>query len=348
MKKVKLKIAKILFIAIALIITIQIPQFAVTDNDKIIIQKSERSFIIYYKNICNSEFNFAFSSNKNADESELVFITSVKDEIQKEKLNTAYINEEIYDTYFKDNEDKAYIWIKDADMKYVVKAEEIDLSEEYVMTDEKIDFVKNTSKRITGEEVVNPNETYKKIWTDENNIEHTIILSQYLVHTNEDTNYYYQLEKIPKGDLSSQASTLYNIAEKLKNGIDSKFEQFITQKDFYNLYQELQPGKNDSNWIKLEANGKILEPEDTITGDKYIIWLKAEKGNDVKQDAAFLLCYQEDTEKVVKEVLEEIVKLPRTYESTASIIAFCVIMFLIIVVLVLRHKTNKDKRQNKH
>ena len=55
MKKVKLKIAKILFIAIALIITIQIPQFAATDNDKIIIQKSERSFIIYYKNICNSK-----------------------------------------------------------------------------------------------------------------------------------------------------------------------------------------------------------------------------------------------------------------------------------------------------
>ena len=132
-----------------------------------------------------------------------------------------------------------------------------------------------------------------------------------------------------------------------KNGIESKYEQFETQQEFYNLYQELQPKINDSKWEEVK-NGEIREPEDTITGDKYIIWLKADSNEEITQDAKFLLCYQEEEEEKIKYTPVETVKLPKTYDSIALIVGFGVIIVLIVVVLILRKKTNKTKHSAKH
>ena len=336
MKKILYNIMAVF--TIMLILLIQLPVKANTNENKIILQKEEKEFIIYYKNICNKPFNFAFSTNKEEQKESLVFIASVEDMIQDEKLNTAYINESIFNKYFKDNDKKTYIWIKDHEGKYLIEADLIDLSED-VMTDKQIEYVDNTSKRIEGEE---RNSSITNIWTDKDGVKHTVILSQYVISMDENTEYYYQMVKIPKDTTTGENARLYELADKLQKGVDSKYEQFELQKEFYNLYNSLYPKIDDSAWIKTE-DGYIVEPEDTITGDRYIIWLKAVKGEEITKDVKFLLCHQEDAEEKEKFTPMEEVELPKTYDSKALLIIFAGIIVLIIIILILRSKTEKKE-----
>ena len=340
MKKITLKVLTFLLLIFMLVSLIPTSVKAVTNDKRIIIQKEEKDFLIYYKEICNNEFNFAFSINKEENKDNLIFISSVKDEIQEEKLNVAYINETIFERYFKDN-NKAYIWVKDSEDNYKIEGEEIDLSE-VDMTDDIINYINQTTKRIKGEEKNNPENAYNKVWTDDEGVKHTVILSQYNLELENGKTYYYQLVKIPKGDTTSENAKLYNLSEKLKGNISSKIEMFETQIEFYKLYQKLQPSVDNDKWIKTET-GEIREPEDTITGDKYIIWLKSENGNEIIQDAKFLECYQEEKEEKEKYTPIELVKTPKTYDSKALLIIFGVIITLIVIVLILKNKSNKKE-----
>ena len=336
MKKIFFNIISIMFIMS--IVFFQLPVKAVTEENTIIIQKSEKDFIIYYKDICNNQFNFAFSTNKDTKKEDLVFISSVEDKIQDERLNTAYTNEKIYDQYFKENDKQAYIWIKDTNGDYKIEGEKIDLSKN-IMTDSQIEYVDNTTKRIKGEE---KNSSITNVWTDDDNVKHTVVLSQYVISKEENTEYYYQMVKIPKGETKGDNAKLYDLASKLQEGISSKYEKFETQKEFYDLYNKLYPEDKDSKWEKTE-DGYIVEPKDTITGDRYIIWLKAVKNGETTKDVKFLLCYQEDDEEKEKYTPVEVVKTPKTYDSKVLLIAFGVIVALIVVVLYLKRKSESNK-----
>lgn len=336
MKKILLNIITIVFIMSILLI--QLPVKAATEDNKIIIQKSNKEFIIYYKDICNNQFNFAFSTDKDTAKEDLIFISSVEDKIQDERLNTAYTNEKIYDKYFKDNDKQAYIWIKNTNGDYMLNAEKIDLSKN-IMTDSQIEYVDNTTKRIKGEE---RNSSITNVWTDDDNVKHTVILSQYVISKEADTEYYYQMVKIPNGETKGDNAKFYDIASKLQEGISSKYEKFETQKEFYDLYNKLYPEDNDSKWEKTE-DGYIVEPKDTITGDRYIIWIKAVKDGETTKDVKFLLCYQKDDEKKEKYTPVEVVKTPKTYDSKVLLVAFGVIVALIVVVLYLKRKSDSSK-----
>ena len=336
MKKILFNIITIVFVMS--IVLIQLPVKAATEDNIIIIQKAEKDFIIYYKNICNNQFNFAFSSKKDTAKEDLIFISSVEDKIQDERLNTAYINEKIYDTYFKENEKQAYIWIKNSKGDYKLEAEKINLTKN-IMTDSEIQYVDNTTKRIKGEE---KNSSITNVWTDEDNVKHTVVLSQYVISKEENTEYYYQMVKIPKGETKGDNAKLYDLASKLQEGISSKYEKFEKQKEFLDLYNKLYPEDKDSKWIKTD-DGYIVEPNDTITGDRYIIWLKAVKDGETTKDAKFLLCYQEDDEEKEKYTPIEVVKTPKTYDSKILLIAFGVIVVLIVIVLYLKRKSKSSK-----
>ena len=336
MKKIFLNIITIVFIVSILLI--QLPVKAATEDDIIVIQKSEKEFIIYYKDICKNQFNFAFSTNKDTAKEDLIFISSAEDKIQDERLNTAYTNEKIYDKYFKENDNQSYIWIKDSNGDYKLEGEKIDLSRN-IMTDSQIDYVNNTTKRINGEE---KNSSITNVWTDDDNIKHTVILSQYVISKEANTEYYYQIVKVPNGETKGDNAKLYDLASKLQEGISSKFEKFEIQKEFYHLYNKLYPKDNDSKWEKTE-DGYIVEPNDTITGDRYIIWLKAVKDGETTKDVKFLLCYQEDDEQKEKYTPVEVVKTPKTYDSKVLLIAFGVIVALIVVVLYLKRKSESSK-----
>lgn len=336
MRNVFSKVVSIMCLILSILLIFQLPVLATNTEDKIIIQKTEEKYLIYYKDICNNEFNFAFSKNANEDKDNLVFISSVKDQLQSDFVNVAYIDSNIYNNYFKTDK-KAYVWIKNTEGTYLIDSDEIDLNNN-VLTDEQIKYVDNTTKRIDGQE---ENSSITNMWTDENDVKHTVILSQYIISKEENTNYYYQIVKIPKGDTTSDAAQLYDLASKLQNGINDKYEQFKTQHKFYNLYQELQPNEIDSGW-KITEDGCILEPEDTITGDRYIIWLKADKNGEITQDAKFLLCNQEEKEDRIKFTPMKVVKLPKTFDSIALIVIFVIIVISIIIVMILRKKENDN------
>ena len=108
------------------------------------------------------------------------------------------------------------------------------------------------------------------------------------------------------------------------------------------MYNKLYPEDNDSKWEKTE-DGYIVEPKDTITGDRYIIWLKAVKDGETTKDVKFLLCYQKDDEKKEKYTPVEVVKTPKTYDSKVLLVAFGVIVALIVVVLYLKRKSDSSK-----
>ena len=63
MKKTRIKILTYFAILLMLISVVQMPVMAVTKENTIILQKAEKDFIIYYNEICNNEFKFAFSAN---------------------------------------------------------------------------------------------------------------------------------------------------------------------------------------------------------------------------------------------------------------------------------------------
>ena len=336
MKEISKKIVSVMCIILSILFFVQLPVLANT-NDQLIIQKTEEDFIIYYKDICNDLFNFAYSTDPNEDKDNLIFISSVKDQLQSENVDVAYIDHSKYENYFKTDQ-KAYIWIKDINDNYLVEADEVDLTKN-VLTEDQIDFVKNTTKRISGNE---ENSAITNEWTDENDVKHTVILSQYVIDMEDDTNYYYQLTKIPKGDTTSDAAKLYDLAKKLEETTTDKYQQLKNQFDFYDLYLQLEPEEDSTGWVQT-TDGIIVEPEDTITGDKYIIWLKADNNGEITQDAKFLICEQFEKEDKIKFTPLEVIKLPKTYDSIALVITFAVVLALIALVIVLKNKfTNNN------
>lgn len=78
---------------------------------------------------------------------------------------------------------------------------------------------------------------------------------------------------------------------------------------------------SNSEWTAVE-NSEILQPENTVEGDKYIVYIKETKGNDETVDAKFLTCVYKEDAGVDKEekTITETVKLPVTFDSGADFI----------------------------
>lgn len=98
---------------------------------------------------------------------------------------------------------------------------------------------------------------------------------------------------------------------------------------------------SNSEWTAVE-NSEILQPENTVEGDKYIVYIKETKGNDETVDAKFLTCvYKEE------KTITETVKLPVTFDSGAILFTVLGIIIIALAIFVfIRIKSNK-KDENK-
>lgn len=346
MKKSTIKFLAFGIIILMLLSIIQLPIMAATENEtavsKIILKKAKNAYMIYYKDICNAEFEFAFAASKDSEVATLNFTSSAKDQATSESLNIAYITENILTTYFVDS-DVAYIWIRDVNDNILVEADEINLNN--VLDDEMIELVDTTTKRITNIDTTQKHQTNAMI----DGVDTTVTIGKVVIEPKENATYSYELIKV--SDENAEAKQLFELAEKIQAGPTNTYESLSLTQQFYNLYTEIIP--EDEEWTTVE-NNEILQPENTADGDKYVVWIKEEVKDetgkvDTTIDAKFLICeYEYDEGKdQVEEIITETVKLPVTFDSgTILFIALGIIVLALVIIMVIRVRKNK-KDENK-
>ena len=333
MKKSTIKLVAFGMLVLMLLSIFTVPVKAET-YEKVVLKKADKEFLIYYKDICNDEFEFAFSLDKSQPTDDL-FTRSAKDQADEGALDVAYIDATLYDTYFATN--KAYIWIRDNNDQMVVSADLVDLTD--ALNDGMIELVNNTTKRIDVD-TTQTHETHEIV----DGVDTTIITGKVVVDEKSGAKYSYTLTRLT--DTTTKANKLFDLAEALKEDISDTYTNLSLSKQFYDLYMELMP--TNSEWTEVE-NTEILQPDNTVEGDKYIVYLKEETADSTTVDAKFLTCVYKSDEGVdqKEETITETVKLPVTFDSgTILFIILGIIVLALVIFAIIRVKANK-KDENK-
>lgn len=333
MKKSTIKLVAFGMLVLMLLSIFTVPVKAET-YEKVVLKKADKEFLIYYKDICNDEFEFAFSLDKSQPTDDL-FTRSAKDQADEGALDVAYIDATLYDTYFATN--KAYIWIRDNNDQMVVSADLVDLTD--ALNDGMIELVNNTTKRIDVD-TTQTHETHEIV----DGVDTTITTGKVVVDEKSGAKYSYTLTRLT--DTTTKANKLFDLAEALKEDISDTYTNLSLSKQFYDLYMELMP--TDSEWTEVE-NSEILQPDNTVEGDKYIVYLKEETADSTTVDAKFLTCVYKSDEGVdqKEETITETVKLPVTFDSgTILFIILGIIVLALVIFAIIRVKANK-KDENK-
>lgn len=333
MKKSTIKLVAFGMLVLMLLSIFTVPVKAET-YEKVVLKKANKEFLIYYKDICNDEFEFAFSLDKSQPTDDL-FTRSAKDQADEGALDVAYIDATLYDTYFATN--KAYIWIRDNNDQMVVSADLVDLTD--ALNDGMIELVNNTTKRIDVD-TTQTHETHEIV----DGVDTTITTGKVVVDEKSGAKYSYTLTRLT--DTTTKANKLFDLAEALKEDISDTYTNLSLSKQFYDLYMELMP--TNSEWTEVE-NSEILQPDNTVEGDKYIVYLKEETADSTTVDAKFLTCVYKSDEGVdqKEETITETVKLPVTFDSgTILFIILGIIVLALVIFAIIRVKANK-KDENK-
>ena len=333
MKKSTIKLVAFGMLVLMLLSIFTVPVKAET-YEKVVLKKADKEFLIYYKDICNDEFEFAFSVD-NSQPADDLFTRSAKDQADEGALDVAYIDATLYDTYFATN--KAYIWIRDNNDQMVVSADLVDLTD--ALNDGMIELVNNTTKRIDVD-TTQTHETHEIV----DGVDTTITTGKVVVDEKSGAKYSYTLTRLT--DTTTKANKLFDLAEALKEDISDTYTNLSLSKQFYDLYMELMP--TDSEWTEVE-NSEILQPDNTVEGDKYIVYLKEETADSTTVDAKFLTCVYKSDEGVdqKEETITETVKLPVTFDSgTILFIILGIIVLALVIFAIIRVKANK-KDENK-
>ena len=333
MKKSTIKLVAFGMLVLMLLSIFTVPVKAET-YEKVVLKKANKEFLIYYKDICNDEFEFAFSLDKSQPTDDL-FTRSAKDQADEGALDVAYIDATLYDTYFATN--KAYLWIRDNNDQMVVSADLVDLTD--ALNDGMIELVNNTTKRIDVD-TTQTHETHEMV----DGVDTTVTTGKVVVDEKGGAKYSYTLTRLT--DTTTKANKLFDLAEALKEDISDTYTNLSLSKQFYDLYMELMP--TDSEWTEVE-NSEILQPDNTVEGDKYIVYLKEETADSTTVDAKFLTCVYKADEGVdqKEETITETVKLPVTFDSgTILFIILGIIVLALVIFAIIRVKANK-KDENK-
>lgn len=325
MEKLLKKSFVLLIVAIFAMMLLQFPVKAAEDDTNIV--KTADEYLIYKQEFLEENFKFAFAKDKNINEQELNFINSLQD---NEGNNIAYVNEEIYNSCFLDS--KSYMWIQ-KNNEIVVKAEEVNLGN--AITQENINYVSNTTKRIATE--ISEESREEEI----DGVTKTTKVDTLNIIPEEGYTYEYQIVKPQEGSKYAEFFALSEEIAKITEDTNS-YENIMKLNDFYNLYNALIP----TEWEKVE-NNQIKEPEDTQTGEKYLIWLKATNASGEEiTDVQFMTCEREENKEYIPEVIEKTttVKLPVTFDFNMVLwILFAILVIAIIVLLIVRSKISDKK-----
>lgn len=293
-----------------------------------IVKKSGNEYLIYISGHMNLQFEFAFSNDQGVNKETLGYKSSILDSTSEEN-NVAYIDNSLYSAYFSG---KTYLWARDLSGKYFAEGVEIDLSK--AIEESNVNLINNLTKiikvdtknTITTSEVVNEVKVTKTVGK---------------VDVLEEGTTYYQLVKLPA---SEEHNEFMKTAEKISNDKieNNMYAKLEVANKFSNYYNKLVPNVDDAKWIKVN-NNTILQPEESHDGEQYILWLKTEKNGENKIDVQFLTCFEDYKPEVISEKITT--KLPVTYDNPILFIILAVLVVALVVVLILRNKTEKIKTE---
>lgn len=326
MAKFKNKLIVLLIVFVLGIVVLQVTVNASNENIEII-KKSESDYLIYIKDNLDTDFEFAFSNNK--DGSDLVFdkkagLDSKPEDTKANKI--AYINNLTIGLF----ENQTYMWAKDEN-GYIVEGVEIDLNKAILATE--LEDMSNITKIIPVD--------LTKTSTTEKEVDNKKIITTVgkVVLEESEGKYQYILVKLPNSEEYDELLNLLTRISKFNKDTDMYTKVGVYNK-FYKLYEKLKP-TNQDNWIEVE-NNEILQPDDTKDGEQYILWLKEDNETNSKIDIQFLTSTRQETEEKIVEKITT--KLPVTYDNNILLIVL-VILIIAIVIVALRIKSLNKKEE---
>lgn len=295
-----------------------------------IIKKAEKEYMIYLNNHIDSTFEFAFSNDKNADEDALIYRNSAKDLTEENACNIAYVDEELYNTYFSKD---TYMWAKTSNGEYIAEKLKINLNDS--LTDSDLELANTITKRIS----VDTTQSFAKPEEMKDDVKVTKTVGK--VNILEKGTTEYVLEKVPEsGDLHN----FMIVAEKIAKGEteNNYYTKLEASKELVNLYNKLIPNKESKDWVKVE-NGEVLQPEEAHEGWQYVLWLKNTNNGETKMDAQLLTCFEDYKPEVISEKI--VTKLPVTADDPTLFIILGILVATTIIAVVARAVVGK-KEQN--
>ena len=330
MKRLNSKLLVLTIVFLLGIVAFQLSVHATNENIEIV-QTTDDNYLIYIKDNLNTDFEFAFSNEKDADKEALDYKYAETDSEEENSNKIAFVNNTTKELFDK----PTYMWAKNSEGNYIVEGIEISLEDSIHVYD--LEHSAQITK-IIPVDATKTNTTQKEV--DGKKIT-TTVGKVILPETEND--YSYILIKLPN---SSDYDNLTNLATRISkfNSETNTYTKINVYKQFINTIEKLQPNSN-SNWIKIEGN-EISQPEDTADGEQYILWLKETKGNNiVKQDIQFLTSHREESEEKIKETITT--KLPITYDNNTLLIVLIVLIVVAIIVFIRIKMLNKNKKEEK-
>lgn len=332
-------LAIILFIAIMPIVV-----FATNEDVSIVSTKNEeqkQEYIIYINGYTDKTFKYAFSNNQNPEEMDLVYINSITTNVdENQKSNqVAYLDAS---TYEKLSNQTIYMWAKGENEELILNGIELDFNNS--LTKENINTIETITKRIKVEIADNEGATTTIRQENIDGVEETAAVGYVKITESGKAEYTYKRVKTTE---SEEYAKLMELAETIQQKYDEMdmYQKIQTSEEFYKLYSKAIEDNN--NWEKVE-NKEIKQPEASVAGDKYIVFIKKVAGEETTIDAQFLTAFDDYKPNVIKEqkVTQETTKLPITYDSIALIVILAVIVIAIIVVFIRMKKlNNKDEEK---
>lgn len=303
------------------LIAIQTSVYASNENIQIL-KKNTGDYIIYVKDNLNTDFEFAFSNDKSADETALSYCDAQED-TNGNKI--AFVNRTTKDLFLA----PTYMWVRRG-TDYVLEAVEVDLSKainendlQYAANLTKIIKV-DTSKTNTTEETIDG----KKVTTTVGKVVLT-----------EQGDYSYILIEEPNSEDYAKLTDLATRISKFNSETDM-YTQIQVYSEFFNKFNSLAPN-DTAEWTKVKEN-EILQPEDSEDGEKYILWIKDDTNQETTLDIQFLTSHKEYSEEKIIEKITT--KLPVTYDNNTLLIVLAILIIAIIVVSIRIKLLNKKEK----
>lgn len=337
MNRISAKLLSVL--AIFLFIAVMPIAVLATNENVSVVNSAKSEYIIYIKGYTdkNAEFKYAFTNNEDPEEMDLSYINSVSDLSGNQ---AAFLDAATYD---KLKSDTIYMWAKDNEGNLILEGIQLDL--ENSLTKEEINTVETVTKRI--EVKIIDSEADTKIIRNEDidGVEETAWTGHIEITDEPKATYYYQKIKLPS---SEEYNRLMELAEEIESKYDAMdmYEKVQIAEEFNSLYTKLV---EVDNWQEVE-NMKVEQPEESVSGDKYIIFLKkVAKDGTTTIDAQFLTADDDYKPNVVKEqiITQETTRLPITYDSIALIVILAIIVIALVIVFIRMKKLKNKKDEEK-
>lgn len=299
--------------------------FAASDSSISLVKTSDTLYNVYVKDL-NDSFKYAISDSDTIEPTDY----------EISSLDSSDNNVAIIDVSVLSGAEK-YLWIKNGENQSVAK--EFDLND-YIDFDD-VTKINKLTKRIPV-----TNDEQEETVTDSENKTKTVITGLTKINDDDTKNYEYSLVKLPASD---KINNLVGLFEKISsfNEETDMYTATTTYKEFLNIYNQVI----DEVTFENVENMEIKQPEDSVTDDKYVLFLRKLDENDVIDDDMQLLTSirKEDNgtnEIVTQKEVEKNVKLPITGDNLLLLAGFSALVIALIVLLVIKKRASKKNFQN--